>query len=323
MSTLIASPGEADPYRSRIAVLVRMTNVTRRYVISDIETIDDAIGDYSTDNDLAWETWCAHKEVPAWDEADHPHAPPELFHANRRLPSVCDGAIFHAHDNGSNTLGYLYRAFLDAPHHPPVLVVAHVTERLSKAWEGQVHHHLGVSIERFSSDHLGSLELREVTMRWLALHARPINEGPERRRSIEHAFSAHSAALVDAWKKMPRDLRRELALRLMLPEPAVRELIATPMQLASLPSRDFVVLLEGTGAPRRAELARAAEVLDGDELAAWASWSSTTPLELGILVLRAVVQERLKPAIANELGDLTQEGGWESFRWRWERGVVE
>jgi hypothetical protein len=322
LSTLIASPGAADPYRSRIAVLVRMTNVTRRYVISDVETIDDAIRDYSDNNGLGWETWCAHKEVPAWGEADHPHAAPELFHANRRLPSVCDGAVFHAHENGSNTLGYLYRSFVEAPHHPPVLVVAHVTERLSKAWEGQVHHHLGVNIERFSSDHLGSLELREVIMKWLEQHAGAISDGPDRRRSIEYAFAAHSAALVEAWQQMTRDLRRELALRLMLPEPAVRELIGVPIQLASLSGHDLIVLLEGAGAPRRAELARAAQDLDNDELSAWASWSATKPLDLGVLVLRAVVQERLKPAIANELGDLTQEGGWESFRRRWERGLA-
>lgn len=47
MPTLITAPGADDPYRSRVAVLVRMTNVTRRYVNSDVETIAQ------TDDDLA------------------------------------------------------------------------------------------------------------------------------------------------------------------------------------------------------------------------------------------------------------------------------
>lgn len=322
MSTLIAVPGSANPYRRRVAVLVRMTNVTRRYVISDVETIDDAVNDFSSDHSLDWETWCAHKEVPAWDEIDEPHASAELFHANRRLAGVCDAAVFHAHENGSNTLGYLYRSFLSAPHHPPVLVLAHVTESLSKAWEGQVNHHLALTIERFNSDHLGSLELRQVTLRWLERHSGPINDGPERRRAIEQAFAVHSAALVDSWMSMTRDLRRAIALRLMLPETAVGELISSPMQLASLSAHDLLVLLEATGASRRAEVAHAAEVLDGEELAAWASWASTKPLDLGTAVLRAAVKERMKATIANELGDLTQEGGWESLRRRWEQGLA-
>jgi hypothetical protein len=221
-----------------------MTNVSRRYVISDAETIAQAITDLSAHRGYEWECWHAHREVAAWDEVAHPHESAELFHANRRLVSVCDAAVVHAHENGSTALGYLYRALIEAPHHPPALVVPHITERLSKAWEGQRNHHLAVTFKRFDGDDLGSLELRQVTYDWLEQNADAINDGPARRRDVEHAFGAQSDALVASWQRLGRDTHRDVAERLMLPETAVRDLITNPIELASLTSYDFMVLLQ-------------------------------------------------------------------------------
>lgn len=322
MPTLITAPGADDPFRSRVAVLVRMTNVTRRYVSSDVETIAQTVSDLAQHYGYDWDCWCAHREVPWWEEDEHPHTKTELFHVNRRLVGVCDAAIIHAHENGSAALGYLYRAFVEAPHHPPVLVLAHQTERLSKVWEGQAAHHLAVQFVRFGGNELGSLELRQQTWDWLNHHASAINDGPGRRRVVEESFRPHADALTTSWCSLSRDTRRDVASRLMLPEPALRELIGNPMWLASLSAHDFACLLESLDAAWHAEVTDAKDVLDSDEMAGWAVWSTNKPRELVLGVLRAAVRERRKSSIANELGDLTQPGGWESLRRRWEQGLV-
>lgn len=322
MQTQIPKPSErGGRYICRVSVLVRMTGVEKRYVKADVDTIANRVEDFARKEGYDWECWCAHREVPWWEEEAAPHDKAELFDVNRRVAGVSDAAIIHGFDNGSATLGYLYKALVDAPHHPTILVLAHQTETLSKAWEGQEHHHLAVRFERFSGDDMGSLELHNVVGEWLREHATTIEDGPRRRLAVEEAFSDQAHMLVAAWKRASRDVRRTIGSCLMLPEAAIGSLLNDPIGVASLTAYDFATVVGelniGAGVFIDVE-----NLLGPAEVAAWELWSAQKPPVLARAVLVAAIQERRKLTVANEVGDLTQAGGWESLRRLWERGLV-
>jgi hypothetical protein len=312
----IRMPGADDRSQVCIAQLGRMTGVIRKdFVVTDQEFIKSTLSNHADERGVPVDIWAAHDEVPWWDERKSPHNPRELFEAGRRLATRCDGLVTHAFLDGSGSLGHLTRGVIEAPHHPPVLVVAHESEALSKAWEGQETRHRNLKFERFES----SMDLCNKVTAWLEDGAwNRILGGPARRHVHEGRFAAQSEGLKRAWTALHPSARAWYAGELQLSEADVAKTIGDPIELASISGADLTVLLGMTNAYESEVRHSAEQHLDAGELRAWQSWAVGKSLGTNAYRVLEMVVVEAQRRNRRPAADLHHRGGWDKMYNLWQ-----
>lgn len=282
-----------------------------RLLPPDLDAIVDAEKQWARTFGIQTDPFFSHRELAAWDEPVHPHTPQELFELNKTALDVSDGGIFHDYDGGSTMLGQWVLRLLESPRLVPVLVVAHTSEKVSKALEGALPNYPNLTLATFDNP----ADLQRVVTAWLNQHERRLIDGPRRRMMLDSAWRSNASMMTSAWELADPQTRGHALAALPYSEAAVSELLTRPELLGECPSGNLLTLLTVLGLNiGYASAAHDAKVLlDPEEIAAWRRWSADHRPDYAWWALTALISDRREAGVFRDPDYLAQPGAWDVY----------
>lgn len=282
-----------------------------RLLPPDLDAIVEAEQQWAQACGVQTHPFFSHRELPAWDEPVHPHTPQELFELNRTALDVSDGGIFHGYDGGSTMLGQWVLRLLESPRLVPVLVVAHTSERVSKALEGSQLTYTNLSLATFYDPK----DLHRVVTTWLNENGQRLIEGPRRRKMLDNAWRSNAGMMTAAWELADPHARAQALETLPYSEVAVSNLLNQPELLGECPSGNLLALLTALGLNiGYASAAQDAKVLlDPEEIVAWRKWSADHRPDYAWWALTALITDRREAGVFRDPDYLAQPGAWDMY----------